>query len=151
MALLDDLTSDLTASMKARDAPRTSVLRMAKAALKNREIDKRESLDDTEVVAVLVGLVKQREESAEQFRKGGRPELAEKEEAEIDVLKGYIPQEASEAEILAAVDDAISVTGASSPKDLGRVMKETLSSLKASGKPVDGKKVNLEVRKRLGG
>jgi len=151
MALMDGLTSDLTASMKARDAPRTSVLRMAKAALKNREIDKRESLDDTEVVAVLVGLVKQREESAEQFRKGGRPELAEKEEAEIDVLKGYIPQEASEVEILAAVDAAISVTGASSPKDLGRVMKETLSSLKASGKPVDGKKVNLEVRKRLGG
>jgi hypothetical protein len=98
-----------------------------------------------------VGLVKQREESAAQFRKGGRPELAEKEEAEIEVLKGYIPQEASGAEILAAVEAAISATGASSPKDLGRVMKEALGSLKASGKPVDGKKVNLEVRKRLGG
>jgi uncharacterized protein YqeY len=150
MALLDEVTNDLTASMKARDAQRTSVLRMAKAALKNREIDKKGSLDDSDVVAVLVGLVKQREESAEQFRKGGRPELAEKEEAEIEILKGYLPQEASEAEILAAVESAISATGATSPRDLGRVMKEALGALKASGKPVDGKKVNLEVRKRLG-
>jgi hypothetical protein len=137
--------------MKARDAPRTSALRMAKTALANREIDKRAPLDDAEAVKVLQGLVKQREDSAEQFRKGNRPELAAKEEGEIAVLKAYLPQEASEAEVAAAVEAAIAETGAASPRDLGKVMKAAMAALQRTGKPADGRKVNEAARRRLGG
>jgi uncharacterized protein YqeY len=142
---------DLTAAMKAQDAARTSTLRMAKAALMNREIDKKGPLDDVEAAKVLQGLVKQREDSAEQFRKGNRPELAAKEEAEIDVIRPYLPQEASEADIAAAVEQAVKETGAASAKDMGRVMKAALAVLQAGGKPADGKKVNEAARRRLGG
>ena len=148
--VLERITQDLTASMKARDAPRTSALRMAKAALKNKEIDKRSPLDDAETVKVLQGLVKQREDSIEQFQKASRPDLAAKERAEIEVLRPYLPQEASEEEVEAAVARAVAETSASSPKDIGRVMKAALSLLQTSGKPADGKKVNEAVRKRLG-
>ncbi|MFI5184844.1 MAG: GatB/YqeY domain-containing protein, partial [Vicinamibacteria bacterium] len=148
--LLERITQDLTASMKAQDAPRTSALRMAKAALKNKEIDKRSALDDSEVAKVIQGLVKQREDSIEQFQKANRPELVAKEKAEIEVLRPYLPQEASDAEIESAVATALAETGASSPKDIGRVMKAALSLLQASGKPADGKKVNESVRRRLG-
>jgi uncharacterized protein len=148
--LLERIAQDLTSSMKAQDALRTSALRMAKAALKNKEIDKRSPLDEAEAVKVLQGLVKQREDSIEQFQKANRPELAAKEQAEIDVLRNYLPQEASDAEVEAAVAKAVAETNASSPKDMGRVMKAALSVLQASGKPVDGKKVNEAVRKRLG-
>jgi uncharacterized protein YqeY len=148
--LSERITQDLTASMKARDAPRTSALRMAKAALKNKEIDKKSALDDSEAAKVVQGLVKQREDSIEQFQKANRPELAAKEQAEIEVLRAYLPQEASDAEIEAAVASAFAETGASSPKDIGRVMKAALAVLQASGKPADGKKVNESVRKRLG-
>jgi uncharacterized protein YqeY len=148
--LLERIAQDLTSSMKAQDALRTSALRMAKAALKNKEIDKRSPLDEAEAVRVLQGLVKQREDSIEQFQKANRPELAAKEQAEIDVLRDYLPQEASDAEVEAAVAKAVAETNASSPKDMGRVMKAALSVLQASGKPVDGKKVNEAVRKRLG-
>lgn len=148
--LSERITQDLTASMKARDAPRTSALRMAKAALKNKEIDKRSPLEDAEAAKVVQGLVKQREDSIEQFQKANRPELAAKEQAEIEVLRVYLPQEASEGEIAAAVAAAVAETGAASPKDIGRVMKAALSLLQASGKPADGKKVNEAVRKRLG-
>lgn len=151
MTLIERVTQDLTASMKAQDAPRTSVLRMAKAALKNREIEKRAPLDDAEAARVLQGLVKQREDSVEQFARGNRPELVEKEQAEIAVLKAYLPQDASEADITAAVERAVAETGAASPKDMGKVMKAALGALQASGKPADGKKVNEAVRKRLGG
>lgn len=151
MGLLDRITQDLTAAMKAQAAARTSVLRMAKAALKNREIDKRAPLDEAEIVKVLLGLIKQREDSVEQFKKGNRPELAEKEQAEIAVLRTYLPQEASEEEIAAAVEKAVAETGAASPKDLGRVMKAAMAGLQAAGKPVDGKKVNEAARRRLGG
>ena len=108
--LVDRITADLTSAMKAKDAPRTSVLRMAKAALKNREIDKKAPLDDAEAAKVLQGLVKQREDSVEQFQKAGRQELADKEAAEIATLKSYLPQEAGEAEIAAAVDKAVAET-----------------------------------------
>lgn len=148
--LLERITQDLTASMKAQDALRTSALRMAKAALKNKEIDKRSPLDEAEAVKVLQGLVKQREDSIEQFQKANRPELAAKEQAEIDVLRRYLPEEASDQEVEAAVAKAVAETNASSPKDMGRVMKAALSALQASGKPVDGKRVNEAVRKRLG-
>ncbi len=151
MTLVERITQDLTAAMKAQDAARTSTLRMAKAALMNREIEKRNALDDPEAVKVLQSLVKQREDSAEQFAQGNRPELAAKERAEITVLAGYLPAGVSEDEIAAAVQKAIAETGASSPKDVGRVMKSALAALAGCGKAVDGKRVNEAVRKALGG
>jgi uncharacterized protein len=99
---------------------------------------------------VLHGLVKQREDSAEQYAKGGRPELADKERAEIVVLKTYLPPDASEEDIAAAVEKAVTDTGAASPKDMGKVMKAALAALAASGKPADGKRVNEAVKRRLG-
>ena len=150
MSTAERVGQDLTAAMKAQDAPRVSTLRMAKAALKNREIEKREPLDEGEAVRVLQGLVKQREDSAQQYDQAGRPELAEKERAEIVVLRAYLPQEASAEEVDAAVAQAIAETGALSAKDMGKVMKAALAILQAGGKPVDGKKVNEAVRKRLG-
>jgi uncharacterized protein YqeY len=149
--LTERITQDLTAAMKAQDAARTSVLRMAKAALMNREIDKKGPLDDVEAAGVLQGLVKQREDSVEQFKKGNRPELAAKEEAEIGVLRAYLPQGASDEEIAAAVEQAVKETGAASPKDMGKVMKAALAALQATGKPADGKKVSEAARRRLGG
>lgn len=151
MALEETLTKDLTAAMKARDAVRTSVLRMAKAALKNREIEKGAALDDAEIVKALQGLVKQREDSAEQYEKASRPELAEKERAEIAVLEGYLPAGASAEEIDEAVAKAIEETGAASPKEMGKVMKVAMATLAASGKTVDGKQVNAAARRKLGG
>jgi hypothetical protein len=151
MSLVERITQDLTAAMKARDAARTSVLRMAKAAFMNREIDKKGPLDDAEAAKVLQGLIKQREDAVEQYARGNRPELAAKEQGEIGVLRGYLPEEASDAEIAAAVEKAVADTGASSPKDLGKVMKAALAALEASGKPADGKKVNEAARRRLGG
>lgn len=150
MTLIERIALDLTAAMKAQDAARTSVLRMAKAALKNREIDKKAPLDEAEAAKVLHNLVKQREDSVEQFQQAGRAELADKERAEIAVLKGYLPQEASDEDIATAVAKAVAETGASSPKDMGKAMKAALAALQASGKPADGKKVSEAVKKRLG-
>jgi uncharacterized protein YqeY len=150
MTLVDKLKQDLTAAMKAQDAPRTSALRMAKAALMNKEIDKKAPLVDEEAEKVLQSLVKQREDSIFQFRKANRPELVQKEEAELAVLRAYLPAEASDAEIEAAVEAAIKETGAATPKDMGRAMKAALAALQAGGKPADGKKVNDAVRRRLG-
>lgn len=148
--LVERIAQDLTAAMKAQDAARTSVLRMAKTALKNREIDKKGPLDDGEATRVLQGLVKQREDSVEQFRRGNRPELAAKEEAEIAVLMGYLPQGASDAEIAAAVERAVAETGAASAKDMGKVMKAAMAALQAAGKPADGRRVSEAARRRLG-
>ena len=149
--LAERISEDLTAAMKAKDAARTGTLRMAKAALMNREIEKRAPLDDAESMKVLQGLVKQREDSVFHFRKASRPELVRKEEAEIEVLKEYLPAEASDADIDAAAGAAIEQTGASSPKDMGKAIKAALAALQATGKPADGKKVSDAVRKRLGG
>jgi uncharacterized protein YqeY len=149
--LAERIGDDLTAAMKARDAARTGTLRMAKAALMNREIEKKGPLDDAESAKVLRGLVKQREDSLFHFRKASRPELVRKEEAEIEVLKEYLPREASEAEIDAAVEAAVAQTGAASPRDMGRAIKAALAALESSGKTVDGKRVSDAVRKRLGG
>ena len=151
MGLVERIAQDLTASMKARDAERTSVLRMAKAALKNREIDKGEPLEDAEAVKALQSLVKQREDSAEQYDKASRPELAKKERAEIGVLKVYLPAEISDEEVAEAVEKAVEETGAASPKDMGKVMKAAMAALAGSGKAVDGKRVNAAARKKLGG
>jgi uncharacterized protein YqeY len=150
MTLVERVTQDLTAAMKSQDAGRTSALRMAKAALKNREIEKKGDLDDAEATRVLQGLVKQREDSIFQFRKANRPELVQKEEKELDVLKAYLPAEASDAEIDAAVTKALAETGAATAKDMGKAMKAALAALQAAGKPADGKKVNDAVRRRLG-
>ena len=149
--LTERISEDLTAAMKAKDSARTGTLRMAKAALMNREIEKKAPLDDAEAVRVLQGLVKQREDSVFHYRKASRPELVRKEEAEIQVLKEYLPKEASDGDIDAAVTAAITQTGASSPKDMGKAIKAALASLEAAGTPADGKKVSDAVRKRLGG
>jgi uncharacterized protein YqeY len=150
MSLTDRIAADLGVAMKARDSVRVDVLRMAKAALKNREIDKRAPLDEAEALRVLQQLVKQREDAAEQYRGAQRPELAQKESAEIVFLKAYLPQEASEDDIKAAVESAVAQTGATSPKDMGKVMKAALALLQQGGQAVDGKRVNEAVRARLG-
>lgn len=150
MTLVERIGEDLKASMKAQDSARTGLLRMAKAALMNREIEKRSPLDDVEAMKVLQGLVRQREDSVFQFRKANRPELVRKEEAEIELLKGYLPAEASDEEVTAAVEKAAAETGASSPRDMGRVIKAALAALQAQGKPADGKKVSEAARRRLG-
>jgi uncharacterized protein len=151
MALVETITRDLTAAMKAQDALRVGTLRMTKAALKNREIEKRGPLDEAEAVRIVQALVKQREDSAQQFDQAGRGELADKERAEIAVLKAYLPQEASAEAVDAAVAQAIAETGAATAKDMGKVMKAALAVLAASGQSVDGKKVNEAVRRRLAG
>ena len=150
MTLVERINQDLTAAMKSQDAPRTSALRMAKAALHSREIDNKAALDDAEATRVLQTLVKQREDSIFQFRKANRPELVQKEEKELDVLKAYLPAEASEAEIDAAVTKALAETGAATPKDMGKAMKAAMALLEAEGKPADGRKVSDAMRKRLG-
>ncbi|PYP99933.1 MAG: glutamyl-tRNA amidotransferase [Acidobacteria bacterium] len=151
VSLVDRIQQDLTAAMKAREAERTSALRMAKAALMNREIEKRSPLDDAEAARVLQALVRQREDSVFQFRRANRPELVQKEENEITLLRSYLPAEASEADIQAAVEKAVAETGAASPKDMGKAMKAALAALEAQGTPADGRKVSDAMRKRLGG
>lgn len=147
MRLRDRINQDLTAAMKSREAERLSVLRMMKAAIKNKEIDLRQELEDAAAMQVLVSLIKQRKDSIEQFTKGGRQELADKEAAEIKVIEEYLPQAAGEDEIADAVDAAISETGASSVKDMGKVMKACMARF--AGRPVDGAKVSEAVKARL--
>ncbi len=149
MSLKQQIISDLTASMKAQDAPRTSTLRMVKAALQNREIERGGELDDDEMTKLLRSLVKQRRDSVEQYEKGGRPELAAKENAEIEVIEAYLPQAASRETIEQAVAAAITETGATSMKDMGKVMKTAQATL--AGKNADGKTLSEVVKSRLGG
>lgn len=152
MTLVERITQELTAAMKAQDAARTSTLRMAKAALMNKQIEKHGahgSLEETEALKVLQGLVRQREDAAQQYEQAGRVELAAKERAEIVVLKAYLPAEVTDEEIAAAVDEAMAETGASSPKDMGKAMKAAMGALAAGGQSVDGKRVSEAVRKRL--
>jgi uncharacterized protein YqeY len=145
--LRDQINADLTAAMKAKDPLRLSVLRMMKAAVKNKEIDVRAELADAQVIQVLSTLIKQRRDSIEQFTAGNRPELAQKEAEEIKLIEQYLPAAVSGAEIEATVDQVIRETGASSPKDTGAVMKECMARF--AGKLVDGKTVNAAVRARL--
>lgn len=148
MAFIDRITADMTAAMRAKESTRLGTLRMAKAALMNREVERGRGLDDTESQQVIASLIKQRRDSIEQFRKGGREELAQKEEAEIAVLETYLPPPVGEAEIAAAVERAVAETGATSAKDMGRVMKAVMASF---GTTVDGKVVSDLVRRRLTG
>ena len=147
MSLKDTIVSDLTEAMKAKDAARLSTLRMVKANLMNRQIDKGGELTDDEVIKALQSLVKQRRDSVEQYEKAGRDELAAKEKAEIAVIENYLPQSASAADIEAAVAAAITETGATTIKDMGLVMKATMTAL--AGKPADGKLVSEAVKSKL--
>jgi uncharacterized protein len=147
MSLSEQIIADLTASMKAQDAQRTSTLRMVKAAMMNRKIEKGSELDDEEMQKLLRSLLKQRRDSIEQYEKAGRQELVDKEQAEIAVIETYLPQAASQEEIEAAVVAAIAETGATSIKDMGRVMKATQTTL--AGKNADGKAVAETVKAKL--
>jgi len=147
MAVSDRIQDDFVAAMRSRDSARLSALRMIKAALKNREVEKRAPLSDDEERAVLETLVKQRREASLQFHQGGRDELAEKEEFEMEVISGYLPASATEAEMKAAIDQAVNETGAASVREMGRVMKATLGLL--AGKTVDGARVSALVREKL--
>lgn len=149
MSLSKQIVSDLTAAMKAQDAQRTSTLRMVKAAIMNRQIEKGGELDDDELQKLLRSLVKQRRDSIEQYEKAGRQELVDKEQAEIGVIEAYLPQAASAAEIEAAVASAIADTGASSMKDMGKVMKAAQAAL--AGKNADGKQISEIVKAKLSG
>lgn len=149
MSLKDNIITDLTAAMKAKDADKVSVLRMVKAALMNRQIDKGGELTDDEITKTLQTLVKQRRDSAEQYENAGRAELAAKENAEIAFIEAYLPQAASDDEIAAAVEAAVAETGASSIKDMGAVMKAAMANL--AGKSADGKKVSEAVKNKLSG
>ena len=147
MSLKDRITSDLTAAMKAQDAPRLSTLRMIKAAVQNREIEKGAPLTDEELTRLFQSLVKQRRDSVEQYERGNRPELAAKESAEIGVIEGYLPQAATREEIEQAVAAAISETGATSMKEMGAVMKATQARL--AGRTADGRTVSEIVKAKL--
>jgi uncharacterized protein YqeY len=148
MGLSDKVNADITAAMKAKDAARLSALRMLKAAIMNKGVEKGRDLEDADVLQVLASLVKQRRDSIDQFSKAGRTDLVDKETAEIAVLEEYLPPAASAEEIDAAVAAAIAETGAASPKDMGKVMKAVMPKL--AGKNADGKTVNEAVRRKLG-
>jgi uncharacterized protein len=148
MKLFDRIGQDITAAMRAKDQARLAPLRMAKAAMMNREVEKGRALEEPEAEQVLASLIKQRRDSIEQFTKGGRPELAAREAAEITLLETYLPPPVDPAAIEAAVDAVVAETGASGTKDLGRVMKGVMSRL--AGQSVDGKIVNQLVRQKLG-
>jgi uncharacterized protein YqeY len=147
MALVEDVNRAITEAMKAKDAPRLVALRMLKAAFMNREVERGRPLDETEARQVVSALVKQRRDSIEQFTKGGRTDLADKEAAEIVILEGYLPPAIDTVELETAVDAAIASTGATSAKDMGKVMKAVMATL--AGKTVDGKAVNELVRRKL--
>ena len=148
MALTEKIVADLTASMKAQNAARTSTLRMVKAAIMNRQIEKGGALDDEETSKLLRSLVKQRRDSIEQYEKAGRQELVDKETAEIDVIEGYLPKAATKEEIEVIVEQAIAETQASSMKDMGKVMKAAQAAL--TGKNADGRLVSEVVKSKLG-
>ena len=149
MSLKQRIISDLTVSMKAQDAARTSTLRMVKAGMMNREIEKGGELDDEEMMKLLRSMIKQRRDSVEQYEKGARQDLAEKEKAEIEVIEAYLPQAASQEEIEQAVTQAINETGANSMKDMGKVMKVVQAQL--AGKNADGRTVSELVKAKLSG
>ncbi len=149
MSLMQKISADMTVAMRNKDQARLAPLRMAKAALVNREVEKGRALDDAEAQQVIASLIKQRRDSAEQFIKGGRPELAARETAEIATLETYLPPPIDPAEIEKAVDEAVKETGATSAKELGKVMKVVMGKL--AGRGADGRAINEAVRRKLGG
>jgi uncharacterized protein len=151
MSLIEQIQKDIVVAMKAREEHRLSTLRMVKAALKNREIEKMAPLDEKESQQVLNTLIKQRKDSVEQFTKGGRQEMADKETAEIALIEAYLPKAAGEAEIVAGVKAAIAEMGTPTMKDMGSVMKAAMARFAAAGMRVDGKVVSETVKKELAG
>ena len=149
MSLVDEVSASITDAMRRKDAGTLSALRMLKAAFMNKNVEKGHDLSDAEAQQVVNALVKQRRDSIEQFVKGGRQDLAAKEAAEIAVLQAYLPPAADPALVERAVTEAITETGASSPKDIGKAMKAALAKL--AGQTVDGKVVNELVRQKLSG
>lgn len=151
MSLVEQIQKDITAAMKAREEQRLSTLRMVKSALKNREIEKMAPLDDKESQAVLSTLIKQRKESVEQFTKGGRQEMADKEAAEIVLIETYLPKAAGDAEVVAGVKAVIAEMGSPTMKDMGTVMKNAMARFTAACMRVDGKMVSEAVKRELAG
>ena len=147
MTLQEKIQSDLAEAMRSKEALRLSVLRMMKSAVKNKEVDKMRALEEAEVLSVLNTLVKQRKDSVEQFRKGGREELAQKEEAEVKIIEEYLPAGASDEDIRRAIEEAVQETGAASIKDMGKVMKATM--IRLAGKSADGSRVSQLVKDKL--
>jgi len=151
MGISDQIQKDMVEAMRSRDELRLSTLRMVKSAIKNKEIDKRAPLDDKEAQQVLSTLIKQRRDSIEQFQKGGRQELADKEAAEIKLIEAYLPKAMGEEEIAAVVKATIAEMGSPTMKDMGTVMKNAMAKLQATGARVEGKTVSEIVKKQLGG
>ena len=151
MSLIEKIQQDITAAMKARDEMRLSTLRMVKTALMNRKIEKMAELDEKEAQQVLSTLIKQRKDSIEQFTKGGRKEMADKEAAEIVLIETYLPKAASQADIEAGVRTVIAAMGAPTMKDMGTVMKNAMASFASQGIRVDGKAVSEAVKTELAG
>jgi uncharacterized protein YqeY len=149
MTLAERVNSDLAGAMRAREPNRLVALRMLKTALTNKSVEKGRELEDQEALQVVGTLIKQRRDSIEQFEKGGRKDLAEKEAAEIAVLESYLPPPVGEAELAGIIDAAVTETGAASPRDMGRVMKAVMARL--SGRTADGKVVSELVKRRLAG
>ena len=147
MTIQEKIQFQMSDAMRNKDQLRLSVLRMMKSAVKLKEVEKMKPLDENEVIAVLNTLVKQRKDSVEQFRKGGREELAQKEESEIKIIEEYLPAAASEDEIRKAINEAVQETGAVSMKDMGKVMKAALACL--AGKTADGARVSQMVKEKL--
>jgi len=150
MGISEQIQKDMVDAMRSRDELRLSTLRMAKAALENKKIDKRAPLDEAEVLQVLSTLIKQRRDSIEQFQKGGRQEMADKEAAEIVLIEHYMPKAMGEEEITAAVKATIAEMGAPTIKEMGAVMKNVMAKLQATGARVEGKMVSESVKKQLG-
>src|SRR6184192_3470670 len=149
MSLIDQIQKDIVAAMKARDEARLSTLRMVKTALMNKKIDKMAELDEKESQQVLSTLIKQRKDSVEQFTKGGRQELADKEAAEIVIIESYMPKAAGEEEVVATVRATISEMDSPTMKDMGTVMKNAMAKFATSGTRVDGKLVSEIVKREL--
>ena len=151
MGLSEQIQKDMVEAMRSRSELKLSTLRMVKAALKNKEIDKRAPLDEKEAQQILATMIKQRRDSIEQFQKGGRQELADKEAAEIALIEAYMPKAVGEEEIAAAVKATIAEMGSPTMKDMGAVMKNAMAKLQAGGARVEGKMVSEAVKKQLGG
>ena len=149
MTIAEQIQKDMTDAMRAREELRLSTLRMVYSALRNKEIDKRSKLEDPETLQVLSTLIKQRKDSIEQFTRGNRPELAEKEAKEILIIEAYMPKFVSEADVVAKVKETIAEMGSPTMKDMGTVMKATMA--KFAGARVDGKLVSETVKKELAG
>ena len=149
MTLQEKIQTDIAQAMRSKDVLRLSVLRMMKSAVKNHEIEKMKALEEPEVLAVLNTLVKQRKDSIEQFRKGGREELAQKEESEITIIDEYLPAAASDEDVGKAIEEAVLETGAASMQEMGKVMAAARAKL--AGKTIDGARVSQLVKERLGG